>query len=80
MLFVAAAVDRGGRFAAGVMAGVDKGAYGSIEALLVEGPLRYQGPGTYLLEEVKKPAGEAFSRTGLRCRGSVRRNKPGAAH
>ena len=51
-------VDRDGRFAAGVIADVDKGAYGFVNALFVEEPLRRQGLGTYLLREVEKLAKE----------------------
>ena len=51
-------VDRNGRFAAGVIAEVSKGAYGYIDALFVEEPLRHQGLGTYFLREVEKRAGE----------------------
>ncbi|MBQ1404834.1 MAG: GNAT family N-acetyltransferase [Oscillospiraceae bacterium] len=52
-------VDKDGRFAAGVIADVDKGAYGFVDALFVEEPLRRQGLGTYLLREAEKlaPAG-----------------------
>ena len=45
--------DKDGRFAAGVIADVNKGAYGFVEALFVEEPLRRQGLGTYLLKEVE---------------------------
>ncbi len=51
-------VDKDGRFAAGVMADVDKGAYGFVDALFVEEPLRRQGLGTYFLREVEKLAKE----------------------
>ena len=49
-------VDQDGRFVAGVIAGVDKGAYGYIQAIFVEEPLRCQGLGTYFLQEVEKLA------------------------
>lgn len=49
--------DQDGRFAAGVIADVDKDAYSYVEALFVEEPLRRQGLGTYLLKEA-----EAFAR------------------
>jgi len=51
-------VDKDGRFAAGVIADVDKGAYGFVDALFVEEPLRRQGLGTYLLKEAEKLAKE----------------------
>ena len=51
-------VDEDGRFVAGVMAAVDKGAYGFIDALFVEEPLRRQGLGTYFLREAEKLAKE----------------------
>ena len=51
-------VDKDGRFAAGVIADVDKGAYGFVDALFVEEPLRRQGLGTYLLQEAEKLAKE----------------------
>ncbi len=47
-------VDQDGRFAAGVIADVDKGAYGFIGALFVEEPLRYQGLGMYLLKKAEE--------------------------
>ena len=50
-------VDRDGRFIAGVIADVDKGESGFVDALFVEEPLRRQGLGTYLLKEV-----EAFAK------------------
>ena len=50
-------VDKDGRFIAGVIADVDKDAYGFVEALFVEEPLRYQGLGTALLK-----AAEDFSK------------------
>ena len=49
-------VDKDGRFAAGVIADVDKGSYGVVDALFVEEPLRYQGLGTFFLQEVEKLA------------------------
>ena len=51
-------VDKDGRFMAGVIADVDKGASGFIEALFVEEPLRRQGLGSYLLKEAEKCARE----------------------
>ena len=51
-------VDKDGRFAAGVIADVDKGAYGFIDAVFVEEPLRLQGLGTYLLKEAEALAKE----------------------
>ena len=51
-------VDKDGRFAAGVIADVDKGEYGFIDALFVEEQLRHQGLGTFLLKEVEKLAKE----------------------
>ncbi len=51
-------VDKDGRFIAGVMANVDKGANGFIDAVFVEEPLRRQGLGTYLLQEAEKFAKE----------------------
>ena len=50
--------DKDGRFIAGVIADVGKGAYGFVDALFVEEPLRRQGLGTYLLKEVEKLAKE----------------------
>jgi GNAT superfamily N-acetyltransferase len=47
-------VDKDGKFAAGVIADVHKGAYGYIDALFVEEPLRRQGLGTYLLREAEE--------------------------
>ena len=49
--------DKDGRFMAGVIADVDKGAYGFVEALFTEEALRHQGLGTYLLK-----AAEAFAK------------------
>ncbi len=51
-------VDKDGRFAAGVIADVDKGAYGFIDAVFVEELLRLQGLGTYLLKEAEALAKE----------------------
>ncbi len=51
-------VDKDGRFAAGVIADVNKGAYGFIDAVFVEEALRRQGLGTFLLQEVEKLAKE----------------------
>ena len=41
-----------------MIADVDKGAYGFVDALYVEEPLRRQGLGTFLLKEVEKLAKE----------------------
>lgn len=51
-------VGKDGRFVAGVIADVDKGAYGFVDALYVEEPLRHQGLGTFFLKEVEKLAKE----------------------
>ena len=51
-------VDKDGRFAASVIADVNKDAYGFVEALFVEELLKNQGLGTYLLKEVEKQAKE----------------------
>ena len=51
-------VDKDGTFAAGLIADVDKGSYGFVDALFVEEPLRRQGLGTYLMREVEKLAKE----------------------
>ena len=51
-------IDKDGGFAAGVIADVDKGASGFIEALFVEEHLRRQGLGSYLLKEAEKCAKE----------------------
>ena len=51
-------VDKDGRFIAGVMADVDKGGNGFVDALYVEEPLRRQGLGTYFMQEVEKLAKE----------------------
>ena len=50
--------DKDGSFAAGVIADVDTGETGFIDALFVEDPLRHQGLGTYLLKEAEKFAKE----------------------
>ncbi len=50
--------DKDGRFAAGVIADVDKCETGFVEALFVEEPLRFHGLGTYLLKEAEKFAKE----------------------
>ena len=47
-------VDEDGRFSAGVIADVDKGECGFVEALFVEEPLRLQGLGTCLLKEAEE--------------------------
>ena len=46
-------VDKDGRFIAGVIADVDKDAYGFVDALFVEEALRHQGLGTSLLKAVE---------------------------
>ncbi len=51
-------VDKDGRFVAGIIADVDKGSYGFIDALFVEEPLRHQGLGTFFLKEAEKAAKE----------------------
>ena len=51
-------VNKDGKFAAGVIANVNKGYEGFVTALFVEEPLRHQGLGTYLLQEVEKLAKE----------------------
>ena len=51
-------VDKDGSFAAGVIADVDKGETGFVDALFVKDALRYQGLGTYLLKEAEKFAKE----------------------
>ena len=51
-------VDQDGRFAAGVIADVDKGESCSVDALFVEEPLRNRGLGTFLMKEVEKTARE----------------------
>ena len=50
--------DKDGRFMAGLIADVDKGADGFVEALFVEEPLTRQGLGTFLLREAEKFAKE----------------------
>jgi len=49
-------VDKDGNFMAGVIADAEKGAYGFVNALFVEEPLRRQGLGTYLLQKAEKLA------------------------
>lgn len=51
-------VDKDNRFVAGIIATVDKGAHGFVDALFVEEPLRRQGLGTYLLQEMERLAKE----------------------
>ena len=51
-------VNNAGKFAAGVIAGAEKGESGSIDALFVEEPLRRKGLGTHLLKEAEKFAKE----------------------
>ena len=51
-------VDKDGRFIAGVIADVDKGGNGFVDALFVEEPLRRQGLGMYFMQEVEKLAKE----------------------
>ncbi len=51
-------VDKDGRFIAGVMADVDKGGSGFVNALFVEETLRRQGLGSFFLQEVEKLARE----------------------
>ena len=51
-------MDKDGRFTAGVIANVEKGEIGSVDALFVEEPLRLRGLGTYLLKEAEKFAKE----------------------
>ena len=58
VVFYKKLVDKDGNFIAGVIADVNKDAYGYVEALFVEEPLRRQGLGTYLLQEVEKLAKE----------------------
>ena len=43
-----------GRFAAGVIADVDKGETGFVHGLYVEEPLRHRGLGTYLMKEAER--------------------------
>ena len=59
MIFFKKLVDRDGRFAAGVIANINKGYERFVTALFVEEPLRRQGLGTYLLQEVEKLAKES---------------------
>ena len=47
-------VGEDGRFSAGVIADVEKGESGFVEALFVEEPLRLQGLGTFLLKEAEE--------------------------
>ena len=49
-------VDKDGNFIAGVIADVNKDAYGYVEALFVEVLFQRQGLGTYLLQEAEKLA------------------------
>ena len=51
-------VDKDGKFVAGMIAKVEKGAYGFVDAMFVEEPLRRQGLGTYLLKEAEEFAKE----------------------
>lgn len=51
-------VDHAGKSVAGVIADVEKGDSGSVDALFVEEPLRSKGLGTYLLKEAEKFAKE----------------------
>ncbi|MBQ3371333.1 MAG: GNAT family N-acetyltransferase [Mogibacterium sp.] len=51
-------VDKDGKFAAGIIADVDKGVYAFVDAVFVEEPIRRQGLGTYLMQEVEKLAKE----------------------
>lgn len=51
-------VDKNGKFAAGLIADVYKGAYGFIDALYVEEPLRLKGLGTYLVKKAEEFAKE----------------------
>ncbi|MBO4887187.1 MAG: GNAT family N-acetyltransferase [Firmicutes bacterium] len=51
-------VDKDGNFIAGVIADVDKGERGSVDALFVEEPMRLQGLGTYLLKLAEEYAKE----------------------
>ena len=51
-------VDKDGRFAAGVIADVDKGERCSVDALFVEEPMRLKGLGTYLLKAAEEFAKE----------------------
>ena len=51
-------VDKDGKFVAGMIADVNMGSYGFVDALFVEEPLRHQGLGTYLLDETEEFAKE----------------------
>ena len=51
-------VDKDGSFIAGMIADVDKGGNGFVEALYVEEPFRRQGLGTYFMQEVENLAKE----------------------
>ena len=51
-------VDKEGNFAAGIIANVDIGSYGFVDALYVEEPLRRRRLGTFLLREAEKLANE----------------------
>ena len=51
-------VDKDGKFVAGMIAEVEKGAYGFVGAMFVEEPLRRRGLGTYLLKEAEEFAKE----------------------
>lgn len=51
-------VGEDGRFSAGVIADVEKGESGFVEALFVEEPMRLQGLGTFLLKEAEEFAKE----------------------
>ena len=57
--------DKDGNFVAGVIADVYKGAYGFVEALFVEEPLRRQDLGAYLLKETEEFAKENGASMGL---------------
>jgi len=50
--------DKDGKFTAGVIANVNKGAYGFVDALLVEESFRHHGMGSYLLKEAEDFAKE----------------------
>lgn len=59
-------VDKDGSFVAGMIADVEKGANGFVEAIFVEESLRHQGLGTYLLkltEEFAKKNGDLMALT-----------------
>lgn len=51
-------VDKDGNFIAGMIADVETGANGYVEALFVEEPMRLQGLGTYLLKQAEEFAKE----------------------